>query len=76
LSNYVLLHLDISRKLSRIMQTLKNNLLNSMDLLLNCAYDFAQQYARSIVKIAFNVSKTKLFSNACIFQIIFLGYSR
>jgi hypothetical protein len=48
------------------MQTLKNNIINSMNLLLKCAYGFEQQYARSIVKIAFKVSKTKLFSNACI----------
>jgi hypothetical protein len=30
-----------------------------MDLLLNYAYDFEQKHACSIVKIAFNVSKTK-----------------
>jgi hypothetical protein len=62
-------------QLSRTMQTLKNNLVNSMNLLLKCACGFEQQYARSIVKMAFKVSsasadspgrKNKLFSNACI----------
>jgi hypothetical protein len=46
------------------MQTLKNNLVNSINLLLNHAYGFEQTYARSIIEIALKVSKTKLFSNA------------
>jgi hypothetical protein len=37
-----------------------------MNLLLNYAYGFEQKYARLIIKTAFKVSKTKLFSNACI----------
>jgi hypothetical protein len=58
-----------NKQLIRKMQALENNLVNSMDLLLNGAYDFEQEYARSIVNIAFNVS----FSKPCIIYMHFFG---
>jgi hypothetical protein len=44
-----------------------------MDLLLNCTYGFKQQYARSIVKIAFKVSKTKFIFQCPHYSNVFFG---
>jgi hypothetical protein len=54
------------------MQTLENNFVNSMNLLLIQAYGFEQKHERSLIEIAFKVSSASADSpgrkNKIIFQ--------
>jgi hypothetical protein len=48
------------------MQILLNTLIDSMILLLNYACIFKQKTVRSVVNVAFKVSKINVFPNTCI----------
>jgi hypothetical protein len=52
------------------MQSLANNLFNSINLLSNyaCSFEYIYIYINPLIKNVFKVSKNKLFPNACIIR--------